>query len=62
MAEAPKASEEEARPETEKQAKEPGKRRTVERPISLYPLTFEDAVGALLEVKMEPEELRNRKR
>jgi hypothetical protein len=61
MAEAPKAPEEEAYPAPEKQAKGPGKRRTVEGPVSLYPLTFEDAVGALLEVKMEPEELKRTK-
>ena len=53
MAEAPKAPEEEAHPATEKQAKGPGKRRTVEGPVSLYPLSFEEAVDALLEVKPE---------
>ena len=58
MAEDPKAPEEEARPAPEKQAKRPRKGRTVEGPVSLYPLSFEEAVGALLEVKMEPEEMR----
>ena len=36
-------------PETEK----PAKKRT--GPVSLYPLSFEEAVRGLLQVKMEPE-------
>lgn len=52
MAKAPKTPKEETNPPPEEQAKGPGKQRRV----SLYPLTFEDAVDALLGVKMSPEE------
>ena len=62
MAKAPKAAKEETHPPPEEQAAGPGKRRTVAGPVSLYPLTFEEAVDALLEVKMEPGELRPRRR
>jgi len=63
MAEDPKASEEEAHPPQEEQAQGPGRPgRNVGKPVSLYPLEFEEAVDALLGVKMDPEELRNRKR
>jgi hypothetical protein len=55
MAKTPK---EEAHPQTAEQAKEPVKRRAGGGPVSLYPLTFEDAVDALLEVKMDPEKLK----
>jgi|GEM_PF-4530284 len=48
MAKAPKAPKEETHPPPEEPAKATGKRRTVEGPVSLYPLTFEDAVDALL--------------
>jgi hypothetical protein len=58
MAEAPKAPEEEAHPAPEEQAKGPRKGRAVAGPVSLYPLSFEEAVDALLEVKMEPGELK----
>jgi|GEM_PF-5952323 len=61
MAKAPKATKKAAHPPPEKPAKGPGKRRTVGGPVSLYPLTFDEAVDALLEVKMEPEEMRPRK-
>jgi hypothetical protein len=57
MAKAPKAPKEETHPPPEEQAKGPGRpRRTVEKPVSLYPLTFEEAVRGLLQVKMEREE------
>lgn len=55
MAEDPETPEEEAHPAPTEPAKGPGKRRTVDGPVSLYPLTFEEAVDALLEVKIEPE-------
>jgi hypothetical protein len=59
MAEEKKAAEEEAHPPPEEQAKGPGRpRRTVEKPVSLFPLSFEDAVDGLLRVKMDPEELK----
>lgn len=54
MAKAPKGKKE-APPVPKKQKEDPG---GVARPVSLYPLSFEDAVDALLEVKMEPGELK----
>lgn len=56
MAKAPKGKKE-AAPAPKKQKADPG-RGGVARPVSLYPLSFEDAVDALLEVKMEPGELK----
>jgi hypothetical protein len=61
MAKAPKAPKEETHPPPAEHAQGPGRRRTVAGPLSLYPLSFEEAVDALLEVKMSPEELRSRK-
>jgi len=58
MAKAPK-DKKEAAPVSKKQKEDPG---GVARPVSLHPLSFEEAVGALLEVKMDPEELRGKKR
>jgi hypothetical protein len=55
MAEDPETPEEEAHPAPTEPAKGPGKRRTVDRPVSLYPLSFEEAVDGLLQVKPEPE-------
>jgi hypothetical protein len=37
------------------------KRITSEKPISLYPLKFKDAVSALLKVKPEPKEPKTKK-
>jgi hypothetical protein len=51
MAEDPKAPEEEAHPTPEEPAERPRKGRTVDRPVSLYPLSFEEAVDGLLQVK-----------
>lgn len=59
MAEDSETAEEEAQATPEEEAKGPGRpRRTVEKPLSLYPLTFEEAIGDLLQVKMEPGELK----
>jgi hypothetical protein len=32
------------------------------KPVSLYPLSFEEAVQGLLQVKMTPEELKDKKK
>lgn len=63
MAKAPKAPKKEAHPPPpEEPAKGTGRpRRTVEKPVSLYPLSFEEAVQGLLQVKMEPEKKTPRK-
>lgn len=58
MAEDEKAPEEAAPTPPEEPQARPGRRRgrKVDPPLSLYPLSFEEAVGGLLEVKPEPEE------
>lgn len=56
-----KAPEEEAPPEAPEAAPGPGRRRKLGN-VSLHPLEFEEAVDALLAVKMEPEETRGKKK
>ena len=58
MAEDEETPQEETEAVPEEQAKGPGRRRrrTVDKPVSLYPLSFEDAVDGLLRVKPEPDE------
>jgi hypothetical protein len=58
MAEDPETPEEETHPAPAEPAKGPGKGRAgrpVDRPVSLFPLSFEEAVDGLLQVKPEPE-------
>jgi hypothetical protein len=55
MAEDEKAAQKEAQtpPPEERKARAGRRGRKVEPPVSLYPLTFEEAVAGLLEVKLE---------
>jgi hypothetical protein len=54
MAEDPETPEEEAHSAPAEPAKGPRKGRAVDRPVSLFPLSFEEAVDGLLQVKPEP--------
>ena len=62
MAEDEETPQEEAEAVPEKPAKGRRKRRSaVEKPVSLHPLSFEEAVQSLLQVKPEPEKKKSKR-